>query len=93
MKVHKITLYVVDHEGLGGSEVASTITNTRYPNDCIGPNVLSVETADIGAWSDEHPLNQRDKAKAEIDRLFSGDDFPLGKACDPSGEGSCESCQ
>lgn len=27
--------------------------------------------------------------------LFAGDDndFPLGKACDLSGEGSCESCQ
>lgn len=28
-----------------------------------------------------------------IDRFLPEDDFPLGKACDLSGEGSCESCQ
>lgn len=93
MKVHKIMLYVVDSDGLGGSEVASTITNTRYPNHCISPQVLSVETADAGPWSDEHPLNHRDKARAEIERLFQSNDFPLGKACDLSGEGNCEACQ
>lgn len=28
-----------------------------------------------------------------IDRFLPEDDFPLGKACDLSGEGTCESCQ
>lgn len=32
-------------------------------------------------------------ATASTHGLVSGDDFPLGKACDLSGEGTCDACQ
>jgi uncharacterized protein YodC (DUF2158 family) len=29
----------------------------------------------------------------ELDLVAQADDFPLGKACDLSGDGTCEACQ
>ncbi len=70
MKVHKITLYVIDHDQIGSDGCRAALENTNYPNDCIWPHVLSVETADCGEWSDDHPLN-KPGAGHEIERLFS----------------------
>ena len=45
----------------------------------------------------EHESLFRDAAAALISEhnkiIAQGDDFPLGKACDLSGEGNCEACQ
>ena len=30
---------------------------------------------------------------SELDLVAQADDFPLGQACDLSGDGSCEACQ
>ena len=30
---------------------------------------------------------------SEHNKIIAQDDFPLGKACDLSGEGNCEACQ
>lgn len=76
MKVHRVTLCVIDFDELGADGVASVIENTRYPNHCIYPEVRAIETRDIGEWSDGHPLNQRDTGAAEFTRLFS--DAPPG---------------
>jgi len=70
MNVHKIVLYVLDFDNIGADSVAFEIENTRYANRCISPNVLSVETADIGKWSDESPLNRTDTCSDEIKRIF-----------------------
>ena len=70
MKVHKITLYVIDFDKLGADGVKQEIENTRYANDCISPQIMSVETADGGLWHDNHPLNQGDTCDAELARLF-----------------------
>jgi hypothetical protein len=70
VKVHRIVLTVIDFDGLGDHGVRETLENAHYPNRCIAPNVLSVETRDIGEWRDDHPLNFASKAKAEIERLF-----------------------
>jgi hypothetical protein len=70
MEVHKITLYVVDFDQLGADGVATEITNVRFPNDCISPEILKVESADAGEWHDGHPLNNSDTCAAEIARLF-----------------------
>jgi hypothetical protein len=69
VQVHKIELFVVDHDGLGGEEVRDVLENARYPNRCIYPRVLSVDTRDI-VWSDSHPLNRTSTADAEVERLF-----------------------
>lgn len=70
MQVHKITLYVVDFDRVGGTGAAEAIETARYPNRCISPNVLSIETREIGEWSDDHPLNRGELATDEIRRLF-----------------------
>lgn len=70
MKVHKLTVYVIDFDKLGANGVKEAIVNARYPNRCVSPEVLQVETADCGEWSDDHPLNKQDTHEAELIRLF-----------------------
>jgi hypothetical protein len=70
VKIHKIVLTVIDFDGLGWQSVGDTIEDMRYPNDCIRPRIQSIETRDIGEWTDDHPLNRGGSAQAEIERLF-----------------------
>lgn len=70
MQVHKIVLIVIDFDGLGADETKTTLENQRFPNDCIAPSVLSIESREIGQWEDENPLNYADKQAAEVERLF-----------------------
>lgn len=70
MQVHKIVLTVIDFDDVGADGVRKTLENANYPNRCISPRVNSLETRDCGEWSDEHPLNKRDTAAAELARLF-----------------------
>lgn len=69
IKVHKVTLLIVDHDDVG-SEVKQILEDQRYPNRCISPTVLQIETREV-EWTDEHPLNYLDKMAAEAARLFS----------------------
>ena len=71
MKVHKIILTVIDFDDIGEQVVKDALVNTRYPNDCISPDVISIETRDCGDWSDEHPLNNSKTAAKYLDLLFS----------------------
>lgn len=70
MQVIKLEVVIVDMDGLGAEEIKSVIENQRYPNHCISPDVRNMEVREIGEWSDEHPLNHRDKQEAELVRLF-----------------------
>jgi hypothetical protein len=70
-QVHKLTVLVVDHDDLGGVDVRDVIEDTRYPNSCIYPQVMSVETRDV-EWSDDHPLNKTATQAAAFDELFKG---------------------
>jgi hypothetical protein len=70
MQVHKIVLTVIDFDGLGQQGVVEALENARYPTRCISPSVAAIHTADCGAWHDDHPLNKRDTAEAEMARLF-----------------------
>lgn len=69
MKAHVVILTIIDHDNLGADGVKMEIENVRYPNDCLSPHVLKIETADIGEWSNEHPLNQID---ADWSHYFKG---------------------
>lgn len=71
MKVHRVTFFVVDFDGLGSDGVQTTLENHRFPNDCMNPCVLSVETADCGEWSDGHPLNNTNTMKSAAEKLFA----------------------
>ena len=59
MKLHKVVLYVIDHDMLGPENVKLQLENTKYANRCIRPKVDDVQTFDIGPWCDDHPLNYR----------------------------------
>lgn len=69
MKVHRVTLLVVDFDDLGAIDVKDVLEETKYPNHCIGPIVMHVDTVEV-EWSDEHPLNDCDTTRAEFERLF-----------------------
>ena len=70
MKAYELTVKIIDLDEIGEDEIKSVLENTRYANRCISPEVLSIRSADIGKWDDDHPLNQRATAEAEWARLF-----------------------
>jgi hypothetical protein len=70
MKAYKLEIIVVDHDLVGGDGIRYHLENTKYPNYCISPNVISIKEADIGEWSDDHPLNKLDTPKEQIDSYF-----------------------
>ncbi len=72
MKVYKVTLLIVDADDIGPSGAREVIENARYPNRCIAPQVMEVETREV-AWTDEHPLNRHDTQRAAFDDLFDAE--------------------
>jgi hypothetical protein len=70
MKAYKVELLIVDFDEVGPKGIAQELENARYGNRCMSPQVMAVEGADIGEWSDEHPLNRRSAAAEEYKRLF-----------------------
>ena len=57
MRAYRMTILIVDHDDIGPDEAKATIEQQRFPNHCIAPVVLRVDEAEIGRWSDTHPLN------------------------------------
>jgi hypothetical protein len=70
MQIHKIVLTIIDFDEIGAESCREVLENARYPNRCFSPDVLSIETREIGEWDDDHPLNHEETAGAEINRLF-----------------------
>jgi len=71
MKVYKLTVSIIDLDEVGEEEIVDLMENIRYPNRCISPAVVAIESRDIGEWSDDHPLNKLDTSSDEFNRLFS----------------------
>jgi hypothetical protein len=69
-KVHRVVLLIVDTDNIGADEVREVLENTKYPNHCIGPQVMGIETVNV-EWSDDHPLNRRESQREAFDRLFA----------------------
>lgn len=70
VQVHKVVLLVVDHDEVGAEEVGEVLEHNRYPNHCMAPSVMHVETREVD-WSDDHPLNAGgDTLRGEFGRLF-----------------------
>lgn len=59
MKAYRVSVLVIDHDQLGSTGIKENMENVRYPNRCMYPHILGIEEADIGEWSDDHPLNKR----------------------------------
>lgn len=66
MKAYKITVLVLDFEGYGLDSAMMEIRNVRGAS-CTP---MASEEADIGEWTDDHPLNHQATADAEFSRLF-----------------------
>jgi len=83
MQAHRITILIVDHDGVGEEDARMLIHNARYPNHCLSPHVISFETAEIGEWDDDNPLNSKGTQAAEVERLFTPTkNFAYCHACD-----------
>lgn len=68
-KIHKITLYVIDHDDVGAEGVREVIESARYPNRSVVPRVEHVETR-VVEWRDDHPLNIGATSHAAFEELF-----------------------
>ena len=55
MKAYKIEMIIVDTANEGLDSILATVDCMRYHK----ADVISIVDADIGEWSDEHPLNQK----------------------------------
>lgn len=71
MKAHKLTVLVIDFDGVGPEDIKTILENQNYPNHCMSPNVKEIQTVDIGEWHDGHPLNKHETSEAEYNRLFN----------------------
>jgi hypothetical protein len=94
VQVHRVTLLIVDHDEVGAAAVAQHLQYTRYPNHCIAPTVLAIETREV-EWSDNHPLNQKRTQAAEAERLFAEPKLTCftSAACrTAAGHASCVEC-
>lgn len=67
--VHKITVMVVDHEGLGAGGVKQILENQQYPGQCINPTVILTETRLVD-WHEQHPINIVTKMVQAFKTLF-----------------------
>ena len=70
MKAYKITLLFLDFEDIGPQEAKSLIENARLPNHIHPGRVMDLQEADIGEWSDDHPLNKRATMASAFAELF-----------------------
>jgi hypothetical protein len=74
MKVFKLTVMIVDHDGLDNDlDVVDALENGRFANRCISPNVMAIESREIGEWDDDNPLNYpgAQRQHNEFERLFA----------------------
>jgi hypothetical protein len=69
MKAYKVELLIVDYDNCGDS-IKDIIENQKFPNYCISPSVISMISADIGEWTDEHPLNYHSTSLEEKLKYF-----------------------
>jgi len=76
VNVYKVEVMVIDHDGIGPGEVQAVIENTRYPNRCIAPEVMSIETREVD-WHEQHPLNLRGRTKDAYRELFALDGYSI----------------
>lgn len=72
-KIHKVVLLIVDTDDVGANGVRDVIESTRYPNRCIAPQVMELETQEV-EWSDDHPLNNARTQADAFKTLFGPDE-------------------
>lgn len=71
MKVYKLEVVVIDFDEVGEEGIKHMLENVNFPKDCLSPHVRKIACAEIGEWSDDHPLKKRSTFDDEIDNLFN----------------------
>ena len=71
MKAYKIEILIIDHDQLWAEEIKEVIENQKYPNYCISPRIMDIQSSDLGEWDDSHPLNNINKMKDEYMKIFN----------------------
>lgn len=66
MKAYKIEVLVLDFEGVGEGNIVTELENMRF----VSAYAMNTSEADIGQWSDDHPLNHATTWLDEAERLF-----------------------
>ena len=64
MKAYIATVLVIDHERIGKNEIDYLLEDNKY----IIPHVMDIKEYDIGEWSDEHPLNNKNNMKRFVEK-------------------------
>jgi len=88
MKAYKVEILIIDHDNVGVAGIIDVLQDSHYPNRCINPRVQSIQSRDIGEWTDEHPLNKRSTADAAYRELFTTYDTSQGR-CGLCGSSTC----
>lgn len=70
VRVYRLVVYVVDHDGVGAAGAMSAIENARYPNRCIHPTVDCEYASKTVDWHDQHPINITTKSLDALRELF-----------------------
>ena len=68
-KAFKVELYVIDanDNGLCEEEIKVLLERTKH----LYPSVKNIQKADIGEWSDDHPMNKSSTSLKDIRAYFS----------------------
>lgn len=72
MEVLKVEIVIVNHDNVDAQEIVDIFeSRSMYPNDCISPRVIGIDSRKID-YTDDHPLNSRDGGKVleSFTRLF-----------------------
>ncbi len=56
MKVYRVELMIFDFDDVGEKDIRTLIEQQRYPNRCISPKVMSIDSRPV-EWQDNNPLN------------------------------------
>lgn len=65
MKAYKVELLVLGFENLSEDDLRHYLSNVKH----VYPTIIDVKEAEIGEWTDDHPLNKT--TKEEYHRLFN----------------------
>lgn len=68
MKAYKIELLVIDFENVGKMQCIEYLSEQKY----LDVQIVDTQSADIGEWNDDHPLNSGDHKtwSREYNKLF-----------------------
>ena len=74
MKAYKVEVLVLDFDGYGDDSIVVELEDNNFST-----RVMKIESADIGDWSDEHPLNYQKTSLQKYEELFQNKNNNISK--------------